>query len=80
MFDPLAIILVVIANQAFTPTTTPTRKEKSFAVYGEDENPVAPSPVNDKIGYDKVMNDIAADDNLSIRQKMNLWNHKNKNN
>tara|TARA_R110000737_G_scaffold173859_1_gene199347 strand:+ start:1242 stop:2177 length:936 start_codon:yes stop_codon:yes gene_type:complete len=81
VFDPLAIILVVIANQAFTPTTTtPTRKEKSFAVYGEDENPVAPSPVNNKIGYDKVMNDIAADDNLSIRQKMNLWNHKNKNN
>ena len=75
VFDPLAIILVVIANQAFTPiTTTPTRKEKSFAVYGEIDQP------NQNEDTSKSMDKIIADEGLSIRQKMNLWNHKNKNN
>tara|TARA_R110002074_G_scaffold164011_1_gene323551 strand:+ start:1036 stop:1959 length:924 start_codon:yes stop_codon:yes gene_type:complete len=65
VFDPLAIILVVIANQAFS-TGTPRKPEEIVVNTKYDRGDL----YGDELPGQE---EIIADESLSIRQKMNKW-------
>jgi len=65
VFDPLAIILVVIANQAFS-TGTPRKPEEIVINTEYDQGDL----YGDELPGQQ---EIIADESLSIRQKMNKW-------
>lgn len=65
VFDPLAIVLVVIANQAFS-TGAPRKPEEIVINTQYDQGDL----YGDELPGQK---EIIADDTLTIRQKMNKW-------
>ena len=65
VFDPLAIVLVVIANQAFS-TGTPRKPEEIIINTKYDQGDL----YGDELPGQK---EIIADESLSIRQKLNKW-------
>jgi hypothetical protein len=69
VFDPLAIILVVIANQAFTPMVQPKREPEEIVIKTEYNR-------GDLYGEELPgQQEIINDESLTVRQKMNLWSH-----